>query len=117
MADLSQQKTYNGAYSGLVKNLYVTIGIAGIFLIGHEIEVHVRRRRGRDGTFQRIPVRIFHAAKRALQGRGKGADRRRRKDEPRGVGVAEVLEGANAENEDLKEARRRLGGREGWEFG
>jgi hypothetical protein len=41
MADLKSRPDYNGAYSGLVKNLWLTIGIAGICLVGYEIEVRI----------------------------------------------------------------------------
>jgi hypothetical protein len=37
MADLKSRPDYNGAYSGLVKNLWLTIGIAGVCLIGYEM--------------------------------------------------------------------------------
>ncbi|KAK8866036.1 hypothetical protein IAR55_001187 [Kwoniella newhampshirensis] len=63
MADLSQHTNYTAAYSGLLDNFYLTLGIAGACLIGYEIEVHMPRRRGRDGRFQRIPVRVYHAVR------------------------------------------------------
>lgn len=116
MADLSQHSNYSGAYSGLINNLYVTIGILGIFVIGHEVEIHIRRRRGRDGTFQRIPVRIYKAAQRAIK-RQKASRKRRNGQSDR----REVSEGVISISPDddarTLEDRKRLGGREGWEFG
>nr|XP_031860912.1 uncharacterized protein CI109_003639 [Kwoniella shandongensis]KAA5527984.1 hypothetical protein CI109_003639 [Kwoniella shandongensis] len=71
MADLSQHTNYTAAYSGLLDNFYLTLGIAGACLIGYEIEVHIPRRRGKDGRFQRIPVRVYHAL-RGMWGWGRG---------------------------------------------
>ena len=62
MASLEQHTSYTGAYSGLLDNFWVTLAIAGICVVGHEIEIHIPRRRGRDGRYRRIPVRLFQAS-------------------------------------------------------
>lgn len=113
MADLSQVTTYTGKYSGLLNNLYVTITVAGVCLIGYEIEVHVPRRRGRDGTFKRIPVRVFLGVKRAWSSWRRG---RRRSGETEERLSQEGFVGEKGRAED-DEARKRLGAREQWEFG
>lgn len=119
MADITQHSNYTGKYSGLLDNFWVTLTVAGICLIGYEIEVHIPRRRGKDGTFQRIPVRIFFAAERAwYRWRSAGWKAENGKERPSQEGLVrekgkEVVEG----DEEQDEARRRLGSRERWEFG
>jgi len=112
MADLSQVQSYTGKYSGLLNNLYVTITIAGICLIGYEIEVHVPRRRGRDGTFRRIPVRIYWGVKKAWCGWRRGKWRSEGEERPSQEGLVREKGGG-----DVDRARQRLGDREQWEFG
>ncbi|ORX36074.1 hypothetical protein BD324DRAFT_642750 [Kockovaella imperatae] len=108
MADLSQHTNYTGAYSGLLDNLWVTLAIAGICLVGHEIEVHIPRRHGKQGTFRRIPVRVVHAA----GGAWRNWRSKRRKDRDQ-VEQGTVVE----EKEQKKTPREKLGSRESWEFG
>jgi hypothetical protein len=117
MADLSQHSNYTGAYSGLLDNLWVTLAVAGFCLVGYELEVHIPRRRGRDGTFRRIPVRVVWAV------RGQWVRWRRRKSKSGSEGGGEgrpstegLIRGRDGGNE-VDEARRRLGSREAWEFG
>lgn len=107
MADLSQHLNYTAAYSGLVKNLWLTIGIAGICLIGYEIEVRVPRRRGRRGTARRMPVRVYQTISTIWKGRKRKShfEDTRREAKWRG-----------AENR-LASERARVGDRESWEFG
>ena len=110
MADLPQ-RDYSAAYSGLVKNLWLTIGIAGVCLIGYEIEVHMPRRRGRRGTFQRIPIRLYQASKRAWKRwkcRTKGPAQSSRKA---------LWNSTYTIDEKLAVERERIGDRESWEFG
>ncbi|ODN77902.1 hypothetical protein L202_05008 [Cryptococcus amylolentus CBS 6039] len=61
MADLSQHTNYNAKYSGLLDNLWLTLAIAGVCLIGHELEVRVPRQRGTDGPRRLLVVRIYQA--------------------------------------------------------
>ncbi|WWC58483.1 uncharacterized protein I303_101026 [Kwoniella dejecticola CBS 10117] len=112
MADLSQHTNYTAAYSGLLDNFYLTLAIAGACLIGYEIEVHIPRRRGNDGPFQRIPVRLFHAAQRGWNHfKGKrGREHDREDGRPSSEGLVR-------DQNDEDRARRRLGDRESWEFG
>ncbi|WWC66497.1 uncharacterized protein I206_100399 [Kwoniella pini CBS 10737] len=111
MADLSQHTNYTAAYSGLLDNFYLTVAIAGACLVGYEIEVHIPRRRGKDGRFQRIPVRLYHAAQRTWNGlRGRNAKHRNRQD---GGPSDQVRSNDTAEDR----ARSTLGDRESWEFG
>ena len=110
MADLSQHTNYTGAYSGLLDNLWVTLAIGAACLVGHEIEVRVPRRHGKQGTFRRVPVRVVLAARRQWSKWRSG----RRKEVEDGNGA---LEKETLEKDELKEARRRLGARESWEFG
>lgn len=114
MATLPERQT-NNAYSGLLDNFYVTLAIAAVCLVGHEIEVHVPRRRGKDGTFKRIPVRIVHAIQREWKqwhsGRRKTGEGEERTSEE---GLVREKAGINATND---RARQRLGSRESWEFG
>ena len=107
MADLAQHTNYTGAYSGLVDNVYVTAAIAGICFIGYEIEVHIPRRRGKDGPFKGIPIRLLDVARRAWQGR------RKEKIDTGEKGVAT----ASSLGEKGNVAPDRLGSRESWEFG
>ncbi|ORY32231.1 putative integral membrane protein [Naematelia encephala] len=117
MADLEQHINYTGKYSGLLDNLWVTLGIAAVCLVGYEIEVHIPRRRGRDGSYRRVPVRVILAFKRGwaswrrgeLSWRGKGSSERPSTD---GF-IREKPEG----DTKVEEARRKLGSREAWEFG
>ena len=115
MADLSQVATYTGKYSGLLNNLYVTITVAGVCLIGYEIEVHVPRRRGKDGIFKRIPVRVYESLKSSWHGWKRG-DRRTRGggERPSQEGLVREKGGPEAQAD---KARQRLGARESWEFG
>ncbi|OCF73930.1 hypothetical protein I204_05778 [Kwoniella mangroviensis CBS 8886] len=112
MADLSQHTNYTAAYSGLLDNFYLTLAIAGACLIGYEVEVHIPRRRGKDGRFQRVPVRLFYAAQRGWERlRGRGAKFQNREDgRPSSEGLV------RDEGEEDK-ARSKLGDRESWEFG
>ena len=128
MADITQHN-YTGNYSGLLNNFYITLIVAGVCVVGYEIEVHIPRRRGRDGTFRRMPVRVYCAAKEAWsrrkRGRRKGDAGRARPISQEGLmregekgygrggegeGAGELLDGEEAE-------RKRLGDRESWEFG
>jgi hypothetical protein len=112
MADLSQHSNYTGAYSGLLDNLWVTLALAGFCLVGYELEVHIPRRRGRDGTFRRIPVRVILALREQW-------GRWRRRKAKGGVGrpsTEGLIRGRDRGNE-VDEARRKLGSREAWEFG
>ncbi|CAD6584971.1 MAG: hypothetical protein TREMPRED_004003, partial [Tremellales sp. Tagirdzhanova-0007] len=88
MADLAQHSNYTARYSGLLDNLYVTVVIAGVCLLGYEIEIHVPRRRGQEGPFKRIPEGL----------------------------ISEKKEEDGEEDGKLRAARRRLGSREAWEF-
>jgi hypothetical protein len=110
MADLKSRPDYNGAYSGLVKNLWLTIGIAGVCLIGYEIEVRIPRRRGRRGTFRRIPVRLYQACTRAWK-RWKT-----RTPGPQSSRKA-LWNSTYTKDEKLAVERERIGDRESWEFG
>ena len=106
MADLSQHTNYTGLYSGLLDNFWVTVAIGGLCIIGHEIEVHIPRRHGAQGTYRRVPVRVVHAARRAW-GRWRS---RRRKGEVEDGGIQKTGEGSRT-------PREVLGSRESWEFG
>ena len=110
MADLSQHTNYTGAYSGLLDNLWVTLAIGAVCLVGHEIEVHVPRRHGKEGSFKRIPVRVVLAAKRQWSRWRSG----RRKDVQ---GENGAFEKDNGERAERQEAIRNRGSRESWEFG
>ncbi|WRT64262.1 uncharacterized protein IL334_001193 [Kwoniella shivajii] len=112
MADLSQHTNYTAAYSGLLDNFYLTLAIAGACLVGYEIEVHIPRRRGREGRFQRIPTRLINAAQRAWNSwtSRNGNDHQRKEGRASSEGLV------RDESEEGK-ARNRLGPREGWEFG
>lgn len=107
MADLAQHSSYTAEYSGLLDNLYLTLAIAGACLIGYELEVHIPRRRGRDGTFRRIPARIFLAARGRLSSRKDGVESHARKEVSLEKSAVTGLDGA----------RQKLGDRESWEFG
>lgn len=110
MADLDSRKDYNAAYSGLVKNLWLTIGIAGICLVGYEIEVHIPRRRGRRGTFRPIPVRLYQACTRAWK--------RWKTRTPGPQSSRKALWNSTYTNDEkLAVERERIGDRESWEFG
>jgi hypothetical protein len=113
MADLTQHTNYTAAYSGLLDNFWLTLAIAGACLVGYEIEVHIPRRRGRDGPFKRIPVRVVHAAKRAWKRRKEG----KLEGEKGGRKSTEQLVEKGVEDERVAEARAKLGSRESWEFG
>lgn len=111
MADLRQRPDYTAAYSGLVKNLWLTIGIAGVCLIGYEIEVRIPRRRGRRGTFRRIHVRLYLACTRAWHKwkcRTPGAAQSSRRA---------LWNSTYTHDEKLAVERERIGDRESWEFG
>ncbi|WVQ97269.1 hypothetical protein IAU59_004380 [Kwoniella sp. CBS 9459] len=112
MADLSQHTNYTAAYSGLLDNFYLTLAIAGACLIGYELEVHIPRRRGKDGRFQRVPVRIYKAAQRGWR-RWKGGTA----ESQRHVDGRQSSEGLIADDTKEEKARKRLGDRESWEFG
>lgn len=107
MADLDSRTGYTAAYSGLVKNLWLTIGIAGVCLIGYEIEVRIPRRRGRRGTFRRIPVRIYLASARAWT----------RWKSPSNDTSNTFTPSATTQDDRLAAERERIGDRESWEFG
>ncbi|KAK4684446.1 calcium permeable stress-gated cation channel, partial [Tremellales sp. Uapishka_1] len=115
MADLSQHTNYTARYSGLLDNFWLTLAIAGVCLVGYELEIHVPRRRGREGRFRRVPVRMGLAVMDRWKNRTKegGKGKPLRRDE------GELSEEKNGEVQDEKllEARRRLGSRENWEFG
>jgi len=115
MADLSQHKSYDGAYSGLLDNFYVTLAIAGVCLLGHEIGVHISRRRGRDGPFKRIPVGLVIAAKRTLDSWRYGENESSQKEGR--VSNADRAIDLSGEEGKAAAARKRLGSREAWEFG
>ena len=115
MADLSQHTNYTGAYSGLLDNLWVTLCVAGACLVGYELEVHVPRRHGREGTFERIPVRLYRAAGRAwrrqrLKSGGGGSGEERTSEEG-------LVRERKDEGKATTDARNSLGSRESWEFG
>ncbi len=105
MADLSQNATYTGDFSGLLNNLWLTLAIGGVCLVGYEIEVQIPRRRGWHGTRRGVFVRVWQASTRTLR------RLRRRQPHPE-LGVKEDL---RAEAKDSEYAR--LGDREAWEFG
>jgi len=108
MADLSQHVNYTAQFSGLLNNFYVTVAIAAACLTGHEIGVHFPRRRGRDGHFDRIPLRLVEAAKR-------GWERWRNRDKQIEVGA--TSKGSVIDKEGPSETRQSVGSREAWEFG
>lgn len=111
MADLSQHANYTGAYSGLLNNLWLTLGIAGACLLGYEIEVRIPRRRGWQGGKKRAVVRIWWAGKKAwVRYRRRGEDGI---DKEKG-GEKRSLEEPES---NLAKERRRVGDREHWEFG
>ncbi|WWC86373.1 uncharacterized protein L201_001249 [Kwoniella dendrophila CBS 6074] len=112
MADLSQHTNYTAAYSGLLDNFYLTLAIAGACLVGYEIEVHIPRRRGRDGPFQRIPVRLYNAVQRSWNGFHVRVPKQDNRQDGRPSSEGLV---SDENNEDR--AREKLGDREGWEFG
>jgi hypothetical protein len=112
MADLDQRPGYDAAYSGLVKNLWLTIGIAGVCLIGYEIEVHIPRRRGRRGTFRRFPVRIYLASARAW-----ARWNSRPNDSTPSFTPSTPRRELGTGDEKLADERARIGDRESWEFG
>ena len=119
MADLSSHTNYTGKYSGLLDNLWVTLVIAGACLIGYEIEAHIPRRRGRQGTFERLPVRVFWTLRR-LWGEWPSGKRRLSREQG-GLSADEMVreKGVSLNDKSVQEekARKRLGSREGWEFG
>jgi hypothetical protein len=117
MADITQITSYTGRYSGLLNNFYVTIAIAGVCLIGYEIEVHIPRRRGRDGTFKRIHVRIGLAAKRAWSRWTKGRIKQKQRGNHIDLKALVGENGGAAQVSAEERARRRLASRESWEFG
>lgn len=108
MADLSQRINYTAAYSGLLNNLWLTIGIAGVCLLGYEIEVRVPRRRGRRGTARRMPIRAYEGILRIWKGR--------KRKPPQEVDGTAKPRWRGAE-ERLASERERVGDRESWEFG
>ncbi|WVR05989.1 hypothetical protein IAU60_003017 [Kwoniella sp. DSM 27419] len=112
MADLSQHANYTAAYSGLLDNLYLTLAIAGACLVGYEIEVHIPRRRGTQGRFKRVPVRIYQAARRAWRASDTSAPTLG--DEHHHQQPSEQLD---REEPNAHAERKRLGDREAWEFG
>ena len=118
MADLAQHSNYTARYSGLLDNLYVTVVIAGVCLLGYEIEIHVPRRRGQEGPFKRIPVRLIRATKRVWRSWRLGeSESRELKDKLSQEGlISEKKEEDGEEDGKLRAARRRLGSREAWEF-
>ena len=113
MADLAQHSGYSANWSGLLDNLYVTAAIAVVCLVGYEIEVHIPRRRGRDGTYQRVAVRLWYTARRRWE-RWRGGTRGFKEDKERPS--TEVLMRGH-ETTLMEEERKRLGDRESWEFG
>lgn len=114
MADL-ESHNYQAAYSGLVNNLYVTLAVAAACVIGYELEVHIPRRRGKDGPFHRIPVRLAAFVMRRLRGRRRRGGRDDRGND-RACDEELVTEKPQGES-DVGVARRQLGAREAWEFG
>ncbi|WVW82429.1 hypothetical protein I302_104439 [Kwoniella bestiolae CBS 10118] len=112
MADLSQHTNYTAAYSGLLDNFYLTLAIAGACLIGYEVEVHIPRRRGKDGPFQRVPVRLYYAAKRGWRRLRTGKTQSHHREDGR-----PSSEGLVRDQDSGDRARRQLGDRESWEFG
>ena len=113
MADLAQHINYTGEYSGLLDNLWLTLAIAGVCVVGYELEVHMPRRRGKDGTFQRLPARAVAALRRLRTGgRTRGRSRA-------GSGAIEIVVEKQSTPTPTKEDfdRARLGSRERWEFG
>jgi hypothetical protein len=112
MADLPARQGYTAAYSGLVKNLWLTIGIAGVCLIGYEIEVRIPRRRGRRGTFRHVPARLYLASARAWK-RWKC----RNPAQPAQSSRKALWNSTYTAEEKLAVERERVGDRESWEFG
>jgi hypothetical protein len=108
MADLSQNATYTGDFSGLLNNLWLTLAIGGVCLVGYEIEVRVPRRRGWHGTRRGVFVRIWQASGRTWR------RLRRRKAHPE-LGVKKEVVAEGKDRKDSEYAR--LGDREAWEFG
>ncbi|WVQ77073.1 hypothetical protein IAR50_006756 [Cryptococcus sp. DSM 104548] len=80
MADLSQHTNYNAKYSGLLDNLWLTLAIAGICLVGHELEVHIPRQRGTDGPRRLLVVRIYRALRNWKRRRSSGGHESQRRD-------------------------------------
>lgn len=109
MADLNQRPDYTAAYSGLLKNLWVTIGVAGVCFIGYEIEVLIPRSRGTEGTARSSAVRLYQAITRVWT-------RRKRKDRPFQPHGQLRLEDKTREKR-LEAERELVGDRESWEFG
>lgn len=113
-ADIYQHKNYTGVYSGLLDNLWLTLAIAGACLVAYEIEVQIPRRRGRNGTFQHIHVRIYRAAQRGWKRWRSGAPRVDHASSSQTV--SELKTGQPGQSAKLEAARKRLGDREAWEF-
>jgi hypothetical protein len=112
MADLSQHANYTGKYSGLLDNLWLTLAIGGVCLVGYEIEIRVPRRRGWQGTKQWVGLRIWRAGQRAW------IDLRRHGRDTGHVESKEhAVEPKYADEPEGDPERRRLGDREAWEFG
>lgn len=113
MADLAQHTNYTGEYSGLLDNLWLTLAIAGVCVLGYELEVHMPRRRGKDGTFRRVPVRAVVALKEQwMSWRARGRSR------AASDAIQIVVEKQDTTPPTKEEFdRARLGSREAWEFG
>jgi hypothetical protein len=115
MADLTSRANYTGAYSGLLNNLWLTIAIAGVCLVGYEIEVRIPRRRGWQGTKKRAVVRIWWATKRAWARSRKRKDGSGSQDGEKGGEV--IKDGESAQMSKMQKERERVGDRESWAFG
>lgn len=114
MADLSQHAAYTGDFSGLLNNLWLTLAIGGVCLVGYEIEVRIPRRRGWDGTKRTVWVRIYWAARGGWKRIRTGGKDRRHHEE----GLQRSREPTVVNEKDATDPEReRLGDREAWEFG
>ena len=114
MADLSQHANYTGAWSGLLDNLWLTLAIGGVCILGYEIEIRVPRRRGWRGSKQWVGLRIWRAGSRAWA----KARRRGRSNSNVESKMHEFeADGGATEKRGEDRERRRLGDREAWEFG
>ncbi|EIW72492.1 hypothetical protein TREMEDRAFT_66911 [Tremella mesenterica DSM 1558] len=117
MADLPQRTNYTAAYSGLLDNLYLTLAIAGACLGGYELLVHMPRRRGKQGRFQRVPVRAFFALKRFWTNRKRGRIRNNSSSYPSDHKRQTTEDTAQTKTSKEEFERARLGSQEDWEFG
>ena len=114
MADLTQHAAYTGDFSGLLNNLWLTLAIGGVCLLGYEIEIRIPRRRGWEGTRKRVWVRIYLKGKEWWDlSRRRGRNHRHQED-----GMPKIHDGSPSGEKEISDAQRqKLGDREAWEFG